>query len=363
MFKNSINTPKIIPGRPQLIAMVHVHSNNALQNTVYNDGFKVPTYTKEDLLKIEDARVKLSLLHEEVIEETKLNILSVCRSSILVLKREKVEEIEKNISNIDMVKYLVSRALREVDIYVRNGINIIEVENVGAPYFIGNEVPIEDILILDIVCKAIRAKYPDINMGVHVLSSDEIESLPIAIINKAFFVRSESSVFSGFRPEGKTINRGNLAKFFYLRNYLNAKNGVEDVKERRHPAIWSDLQKKHTVFEQEITDLNIWLDNMLFQKLEGVILTGSETGSDISEKDLSLAKTKIEKLREQTKKIFGGTTEIQVPLITGSGLDMDMYKKYADFIITGTQLKENKYWENEVKEEYVKELMEKMRVE
>lgn len=357
-----MNIPRITQGKPQLIAMVHVHSNNALQNTVYNDGFKVPTYTKEDLLKIEDARVKLSLLHEEVLKETRFNVLSVCRSSVLVLKKEKVEEIEKNISSIDMIKYLVNRALREVDIYVRNGINIIEVENVGAPYFIGNEVPLEDILILNIVCKAIRAKYPDIHMGIHVLSSDEIESLPIAIINKAFFVRSESSVFSGFRPEGKTINRGNLAKFFYLRNYLNTRNGVEDVKERRHPAIWSDLQKKHTVFEQEITDLNIWLDNILFQKIEGVILTGSETGSDISEKDLSLARGKIERLREQTSKIFGGNTEIVVPLITGSGLDMNMYRKYADFIITGTQLKENKYWENEVEEEYVKELIKKMKL-
>jgi predicted TIM-barrel enzyme len=48
-------------------------------------------------------------------------------------------------------------------------------------------------------------------------------------------------------------------------------------------------------------------------------------------------------------------------MVTDSGMDMAMYRKYADFIITGTQLKENKYWENEVKEEYVKELMEKIK--
>lgn len=355
-----MNVPKITPESPQLIAMVHVHSNNALQNTVYNDGFNIATYTRAELNMLEDARKKLAVLLKEVMEEIGLDILSLCRSSVFILKKDQVAEIENQVKNLNIVKQLVDRALREVDIYVRNGINIIEVENIGAPYFIGNEVPFEDLLILNIVCKSIREKYPDIYMGVHVLSSDEIESLPIAILSKSFFVRSESSIFSGFRPEGKTINRGNLAKFFYLRNYLNVKNGIDDLKERRYPVIWSDLQKKHTVFEQEITDLKIWLDNILFQKLEGVILTGSETGSDIPESDLSLAKEAIEKLKSQTNKIFGGKMAISIPLITGSGMNMEMYKKYADFIITGTQLKENKYWENEVKEDFVKELIERL---
>lgn len=354
--------PKIVSGSPQLIAMVHVHSNNALQNTIYNDGFGILTYTKEELNALEDARKKLNELSREIVQESGMDILDLCRSAIFILKKEEVLKIENKISELAIVKQLTERALREVDIYVRNGIDIIEVENIGAPYFIGNEVPFEDLLMLNIVCKALREKYPDIHMGVHVLSSNEIESLPIAILSKAFFVRSESSIFSGFRPEGKTINRGNLAKFFYLRNYLNTKNGVDDFAERRYPAIWSDLQKKHTVFEQEIADLKIWLDNMLFQKLEGVILTGSETGSDISENDLSRAREAIDKLRQQTNKIFGGKSEVTIPLITGSGMNMEMYKKYADFIITGTQLKENKYWENEVKEEHVKDLVERLKV-
>lgn len=355
-----MNIPKITPGSPQLIAMIHVHSNNALQNTIYNDGFGTATYTRDEFIVLEDARKKLIVLLQEAMQETGLDILSLCRSSVFILKKDQVIEIENQVKNLNIVKQLIERALREVDIYVRNGINIIEVENIGAPYFIGNEVPFEDLLMLSIVCKSIREKYPDIYMGAHVLSSDEIESLPIAILSKAFFVRSETSVFSGFRPEGKTINRGNLAKFFYLRNYLNMKNGMDDPAERRYPMIWSDLQKKHTVFEQEITDLKIWLDNILFQKLEGIILTGSETGSDISENDLSRAREAISKLRQQTNKIFGGKMEIALPLITGSGMNMEMYKKYADFIITGTQLKENKYWENEVKEDYVKELVEKL---
>jgi predicted TIM-barrel enzyme len=310
---------------------------------------------------LEEARKKLSLLLEETIKETGLDILNLCRSSVFLLKSSEVEEIEKQVSKIGFVNQAVERALKEVDIYTRNGINIIAVENVGAPYFIGNEIPWEELLILNIVCKSIRAKFPSVHMGFHVLSSNELEALPIAIISKAFFVRSESSIFSGFRPEGKTINRGNLAKFFYLRNYLHAKSGIENASDRRFPAIWSDLQKKHTVFEEEISNLDIWLDNILFQKLEGIILTGAETGADISEQDLSRGREAIEKVKDQSKKIFGGKMEINIPLITGSGMDMAMYKKYADFIITGTQLKENKYWENEVEEDSVIALVEKLK--
>jgi predicted TIM-barrel enzyme len=356
-----MKTPNIIPGSPQLIAMIHAHTNNALQNTQYNEGFGVSTYTTKELSVLEQARKKLSLLLDEAVGETGLNLLNLCRSSVFLLKSSEVDGIERQVKKIGFVNQIVERALKEVDIYTRNGIDIIAVENVGAPYFIGNEVPWEDLLILNIVCKSIRAKFPDVHMGFHVLSSNEIEALPIAIISKAFFVRSESSIFSGFRPEGKTINRGNLAKFFYLRNYLHAKNGTESASDRRFPAIWSDLQKKHTVFEEEISDLNVWLDNILFQKLEGIILTGAETGSDISEQDLSHGREAIEKVREYSKKILGRKMEINIPLITGSGMNMDMYKKYADFIITGTQLKKDKYWENEVSREYVKELAEKFK--
>jgi predicted TIM-barrel enzyme len=56
-----------------------------------------------------------------------------------------------------------------------------------------------------------------------------------------------------------------------------------------------------------------------------------------------------------SERTFGKKVEILV--ITGSGLDQDTYKKYADFIITGTRLKRNRYWENEVDEDNVKKLV------
>jgi len=353
----SIPVPEKNKKLAQLIAMVHVPSNNIFQNTVYLDKMGIKTYSVAELLILNKARKMLLQLFKEVLEENQLSFLDQCRSSVFIFKKEETLKIEQMVQELPVVKYLVNRAISEVDIYVKNGISAIEVENVAAPYFIGDKTPFEDLLILTIVCRAIRKKYPNLVMGLHVLSSNDIEALPIAIIFNVYFVRSESSIFSGFRPEGQTTNNANLAKFYYLRNYMHVCLGVEDAKERRFPQLWSDLQKKHTVFIDELSNLNIWLKNILFMKLEGIILTGSETGKNIDEKDLIMAREELDNLKKQTKEYFGDSVE--VPLVTGSGLDMDLYKQYADFIITGTQLKKNKYWENEVDEKNVKALVEK----
>ena len=354
---NNIPVPEKNKKLAQLIAMVHVPSNSIFQNTVYLDRMRIKTYSVAELITLNKARKMLLQLFKQVLEENQLSFLEQCRSSVFIFKEEETLKIEQMVQELPVVQNLVERALSEVDIYVKNGISAIEVENIAAPYFIGDKTPFEDLLILTIVCRAVRKKYPNLVMGLHVLSSNDIEALPIAIIFNMYFVRSESSIFSGFRPEGQTTNNANLAKFYYLRNYMHACLGVEDSKDRRFPQIWSDLQKKHTVFNQELVDLNIWLKNILFMKLEGVILTGSETGKNIAKKDLLMAREELDNLKKQTQEYFGESVE--VPLVTGSGLDMDLYRQYADFIITGTQLKKNKYWENEVDEKNVKALVEK----
>ena len=67
----------------------------------------------------------------------------------------------------------------------------------------------------------------------------------------------------------------------------------------------------------------------------------------------------IDKVKLQTQKYFG--RDIDIPIITGSGLDVETYNKYADYIIVGLKLKKNGYWENEVTDEKVKELLAKIK--
>lgn len=350
-------TPTYIFGsrKTQLVAMIHVGSTVALQNNMYSGLLNIKTYSVKDLDVLKSVRLELHKLHSEAIAEHGIPYLKECKSSVFLLKENEILKIEERLKSLQFVKDLIDRAIKETETYINSGISMISVENFGPPYFLGDQVPFEELLILNIAAKAIRAKFPDVPMGVHVLSSDELESLPIAIAAKACFIRSEATIFSGFRPEGRTENKGTLAKLFYLRNFFQTFLGVENPEERLYPRVWSDLQKKHTVFEQELSNLDVWLKNIMFMKLEGIILTGAETGVDVPEKSLQMGREAIEKLKEKTEKYFG--TSIEIPLITGSGLNVEMYKKYADFTITGTQLKKNKYWENEVSEENVKSLV------
>ena len=71
------------------------------------------------------------------------------------------------------------------------------------------------------------------------------------------------------------------------------------------------------------------------------------------------AKILIHKTKEKINELAGHVVDIDIPLVTGSGNNIEMYCKYADFIISGTALKENNYWENEVDEERVKKWLEK----
>jgi predicted TIM-barrel enzyme len=138
---------------------------------------------------------------------------------------------------------------------------------------------------------------------------------------------------------------------------LNTSNGVESPQKRQLPALWCDFQKKHTLFEGDLNDLSVWLDNSLFQKLEGIVITGSETGSAVNEEDLRLARKSILKTQEKINQLAGDTINTAIPLVTGSGSNIEMYSKYVDYIIVGTALKKNNYWENDVDESLVIELL------
>lgn len=343
--------------KAKLVAMVHVHSNNALCNTRYNSIFGTTTYSSQELKVVDEIRKKLATLAITIVEESGNSVFKYCRTASFILKKNELALLEEKALGIEFVKKLVDKALQETAIYFRNGIECIEIENVGAPYFIGNEIPLEDLFLIHLVAKSIRKSFPEINIGIQVLSCGELEALPIAIACNAFFVRSEASVFKGLRPEGEIFNRGNLAKFYYLRNYLNTCNGAELPENRLLPALWCDFQKKHTLFETELTDLSVWLDNSLFQKLEGIVITGNETGSAVKEEDLIRAKKSILHTKERINQLAGYPVNINLPLITGSGSDIEMYRKYADYMIVGTALKKNRYWENEVDESLLIEFL------
>lgn len=361
------------------IGMIHVHSTSAIlnHNMTHVMDIKVPTAEETRILQdivgsVLDPAYHTILNKNPLIKHATDNH-HPCRS-IIFLAIETISGLHKALDTLKalpFIKGLVDRALDETKIFVSKGIDCIEVENIAAPYFVGGAnggVPWEEILVEYFVATEIRKHFPHLAMGVHILSCDELEALPIAIAVGAFFIRSEATLFTGLRPEGRVQNDGNLARFLYVRRllrqlcYPKESNAAANAMELQFPQIWSDLHKKHTHFDQSIDSMKAWFENIGFCKLEGCIITGDHTGSDVNIADLSAARKAIDEYKKfvQDKMLAHSNTVHEMenilaqgapflPLVTGSG---GKFKEYAaagaDFIIVGTALKKGPFWENHV---------------
>ena len=353
IISNDIPVPEGFSGREkrpaQIIGMLHVPSNSMLTaQPAWMETLNLPKLNSNDFKII----INLQKDFHEIIKHVEIPSFKDEFSGGIALSGN-IDSLEDDLSRLSFINYLRDRVLNEIKIYVRNGVTILQFENIGAPYFIRQSVPVEDQLILNYLVKAARQEYPRLPMGIQVLAFADNIALEIAVRHKLFYIRGESFLFQGCRPEGLTGNKGNLAKAYYMRQFFNLSLGRENI----FPKIYPDLLKKHTIFDEELNDLNKWLGNIAFQKLEGVVLTGEQTGSPINKTDLKIAKKVLDELNEKYPELPGA----KMPLISGSGANPDnisWYKKNVDYIITGSFHKIGGYWENRIDEERLKVFLE-----
>ena len=284
----------------------------------------------------------------EIIKELMPLIWSDNRDATTAIAMEKLKRLS-------FYAFLCDRTLAEADIYVRHRFGALMLENVAAPYFVRGEQPSVIYWVMLALAERLKAEYSTLQIGIHVLAYSDDWAMDIACRCGLNFIRCESALFEGVRPEGRTPNAGNLAKLYMKRNILmgaQAKDGLG-------PEVYVDVQKKHTVFMHELDSLSMWLENILFQKLEGVIITGQATGCPVEETDLHQAREAIEKAGGDSLEVVGKAWA--PPLIVGSGVSVDnivMCMQYADAVIVGSSLKKNGYWENAVDENRVKRFAE-----
>jgi predicted TIM-barrel enzyme len=237
---------------------------------------------------------------------------------------------------------LCDRFLHEARCYERNGVNEVIIENIAAPYFVRTEQPPAIYWCMRALATLLKRSCPGFKIGIQVLACADHWAMEIACRTGLDFIRCESALFEGLRPEGRTPNEGNLAKLYLMRNVLMAQLGLDGPG----PQVYLDLRKKHTVFMPGLDSLKPWLENILFQKVEGVIISGIATGAPVAEEDLRQARDALETVKRQTAATVGKAWA--PPLIVGSGVTPDnigMCKRYADAVIVGSALKEGGYWE------------------
>ena len=258
----------------------------------------------------------------------------------------------KKVKCLSFYPFLCDRMLAEADIYIRHGFGALMLENVAAPYFVRGEQPSVIYWVMRALAVHLREKYQGIQMGIQILAHSDDWAMDIACRCGLDFIRCESALFEGVRPEGRSQNHGNLAKLYMVRQMLLNEAGSE----HREPQVYVDIHKKHTIFARELSSLDVWLENILFQKIEGIIVTGKATGCPVDEHDIRQAREAIEKAKAISAENIGITLAPPL-LIVGSGVSQDNIKlcnQYADAVIVGSSLKKNDYWENTVDENRVR---------
>ena len=267
-------------------------------------------------------------------------------------------DAERGVSQVERLSFygfVRDRMLAEASIYVRNGISTLMLENTGAPYFYRGHQEAVIYWLMRNLAGVLRDAYPTQTLGIQILAFTDNWAMDIACRNRFHFVRCESVLFQGIRPEGVTPNHGNLAQLYSRRQELLAA-----VPQAVVPQVYVDLQKKHTAFWEELSDLKFWLDNIVFMKLEGIVITGTGTGVPVKEEHLVQAREAI----EAAKSLPFFPKNLRLPLLVGSGVsekNLAMCDRYADGMIIGSSLKANGYWECELDEERVARFMEFMR--
>lgn len=264
-------------------------------------------------------------------------------------------ELSDRCRRLSFFPFLVDRALAEARLYQELGFTAVLIENVAAPYFTRQCQPSVIYGVLDAIAQSVREQHELSTVGIQVLAFADNWAMDIAVRRNLDFVRCESALFGGMRPEGPIPNQGNLAKLFMARNRLMA----ESEREGDGPSVYVDVKKKHTVFASEFDPLDLWLENILFQKLEGIVITGKATGHPVEEEDLRKGRAAIEKAKADSLVAAGVAWSPR--LIVGSGASIDnisMCKRYADAVMVGSALKKHGYWENSLEEDRIKRFME-----
>lgn len=268
--------------------------------------------------------------------------------------QDEVEDALAGLKQTSFFDALCERMFEESKIYVENGIRTMMLENVGAPYFRLSSCAQPGVFaVMTLLARQLRREYgKDYRLGLQILAFSDPMAMSSACFNGLDFIRSESALYEGERPEGRNRNEGNLAQLYFQRDEETMRQGNEKA-----PLVYVDFQKKHTVFAEALQSLDVWIDNIIFQKVEGVIITGTGTGVPVTEADLEKVRSAIDAIKGQS--FF--PKDLELPLISGSGITAEnaaMYKRYVDAAIVGSTLKQGGYWECRVDADRVARFME-----
>ncbi|RLS45821.1 MAG: BtpA family membrane complex biogenesis protein [Planctomycetota bacterium] len=218
---------------------------------------------------------------------------------------------------------LVTHAVREARTLRDAGFDAIMLENMHDRPYLGGGIGAEIVACMAAVCAAVRAAVA-CPIGIQILGGGSREALAVAHATGLEFVRAENFVFAHVADEGLMTEAaaGPLLRF---RKSIGAD----------HVQVFADIKKKHAA--HAITgdiDIAACARAAEFFLADGVIVTGTETGAAVDERELN-------SVRAATK----------LPVFTGSGATTESVARLlsnADAVIVGSFVKEGGRWEHAV---------------
>lgn len=225
---------------------------------------------------------------------------------------------------------IYDKAARELEIYQKNGVQAIMIENMhDVPYQNRNVEPIT-VAAMTTIATLLRLQ-SDIPMGLQILAGANKEALSVAFASSFNFIRAEGFVFGHLADEG--MMNADAAELLRYRKHI----GAEHIK------VFADIKKKHS---SHAISSDISIEEMAkaaeFFLADGLIVTGTSTGESASEKDVEAVKNAVKS-----------------PVWIGSGITANNLANYfsqADGFIVGSSLKVNNHWANNVDKDKVKAL-------
>jgi membrane complex biogenesis BtpA family protein len=226
---------------------------------------------------------------------------------------------------------IIEKAVMEAEIYKNSGIDVIMIENMHDVPYQKNEVGHEISSLMSVIAYEIK-RQTGLPLGIQILAGANRAAMAVALNAGADFIRAEGFVYGHLADEGYIDS--DAAQLLRYRKQIGAE----------HIAIFTDIKKKHSS-HAVTSDLDIVeiAQAAEFFLSDAVIITGSHTGAiaDLNE---------IKKVKEQ----------INLPVIVGSGVNIDNIEKYfsvADALIIGSYFKKDGNWQNDIDPDRVKKLM------
>ncbi|MEM1216241.1 MAG: BtpA/SgcQ family protein, partial [Bacteroidota bacterium] len=228
---------------------------------------------------------------------------------------------------------VIKQVRAEALLLAEAGVDGLLLENMHDTPYLAREVGPEIVAGMTAAALAVKSVAPHLPCGVQILAGANPAALAVALAADLQFIRAEGFVFGHLADEGwLNSDAGQLLRY---RKSMGAE----------HIAIYTDIKKKHSAHQLTVdVSLAETARAATFFRTDGLIVTGTATGEQVSQEDLRAVRAACP----------------DVPLLIGSGITVHNSKDYhalANGFIVGSALKYDGYWANAIDPNRVRALV------